>query len=750
MKPIVRCLLAAALIHGKSLVVFGDDWPQWRGPNRDGHWQETGIVDSIPRGGFPVRWRSRILNGWSGPAVASGRVYVTDHDYKSDPEVERILCLSGTTGQLLWMHQYPCVYGDMEYGNGPRATPTVHDGLVYTLGTKGHVTCLSAETGELRWKKDPVQDMNAQVPRYGASIAPLVVGDLVIVSVGAQPDGTLMAFDRKTGAERWRALADRPGYSAPILVETAGKQQVILWTGDNINSVDPATGELLWRVPYRATFDPAQATATPVLHKDKMLCLAAWNRGSMMLQLDTEKPGASVFWKTRSQPTASINTPVFRDDKYIYTVVGDGALCCLDPATGDEIWNTRAATSEHMGNAHIVSNGDGFFLLNQQGHLIAARLTPEGYHESGRMLLVEPTAGYRAAGPVVWAHPAFADKHVFARNDRELICVSLAAADAASAATLEPSTIEAATVPGTSGVDEHQTLSVAISPDGSAFAMGSGWGMVKQIELTTGAVRPSAKRHHDWVCAVTYSSDGKYLVSAGGSEFAPERNGGKTSAEIKVWDIAAQAERGTLEGHSNKVFAAAFSPNGKLLATGGADRTIRLWDIEQMKELRVLAGHADAVSSLSWSRDGKTLASASWDKTVRLWDVEPGKELATLAGTDEEMLAVAFSPDGLSVAAGGSDWNVRLWEVPSGKPQATLKGHRGAVCAIAFAPDGKTLATGSGDETIRLWNLESHAAASTLRGHLSGVTCVAFTPSGNQLISGSLEGPVKLWTLHTK
>ena len=250
----------------------------------------------------------------------------------------------------------------------------------------------------LVWKKDPTADLNAEVPRYGASATPLVEGELLIVSVGARPDGTLTAFDRLTGEERWRALADRPGYG-PDRRGDGGKRQVVLWTGDNVNGLDPATGKLLWQIPFKAQFDPAQATATPVAYKDKLLCLAAWNRGSMMIQLDTEKPGASVLWKTRRDPTASINTPVFRDDKHIYTIVGDGALCCLDPATGDEIWRTRAATSEQFGSAHIVTSGDHCFLLNQKGHLISARLTPEGYHETGRMPLIEPTAGYRAARP---------------------------------------------------------------------------------------------------------------------------------------------------------------------------------------------------------------------------------------------------------------------------------------------------------------------------------------------------------------
>lgn len=738
----IALLLFATVV---APVACGDDWPQWRGPHRDGVWRETGVVDTIPKSGLPVRWRARLLNGWSGPAVAGGRVFVTDHNYKSDPEVERVVCFDEQTGKRLWLHEYPCRYGNMEYGNGPRATPTVHEGRVYTLGTMGHVRCLDADTGAVVWKKDPVLDLNIAKPRYGVSAAPLIEGEVVIISAGVKPNGTAIALDRKSGDERWRALEDRPAYSSPIILEKGGKRQAILWTGDNVNSLDPATGELLWQIPFKAVFDPAQATATPVVHNDKMLCLAAWNRGSMMLHLDEEMPGARVFWRTRSNPTASTGTPVFQHEQYIYAIVGDGSLCCLDAATGDEIWQTREATSAQFGMAHLVTNGDRCFLLNQQGHLIAASLTPEGYREFGRMPLIEPTAGYRAAGPVCWAHPAFANQHVFARNDRELVCVSLAAEFAEAAGPVESSRVSSAILPETSG--GNQTLSVTVSPDGKTVAVGTGWGVVKQIDLATGAVAPSVNRHNDWVCAVTYSSDGKYLVSAGGSEFTPQRNGGQTSAEVKVWDRLSGSERGKLEGHANKIFAAVFSPDGRTLATGAADQTIRLWDIEAMRERLMLRGHTDAVSSLAWSRDGRILASAGWDKTVKLWDANSGDQVASCAGSEEELLTVAISPDNRWVAAGGSDWTVRLWDFETKELAALLKGHQGTVYAVAFSPDGKMLATGSGDETVRLWNLETHLSTDVLRGHHSGVTAIAFTPDGKQLVSGALDGPVRTWNI---
>jgi outer membrane protein assembly factor BamB len=186
-------------------------------------------------------------------------VLVTDHQVR--PEVERVLCFDEATGQPIWVHSYPCAYEDMEYGNGPRASPVVHEGKVYTLGTKGHLLCLDADRGTVLWGKDLARDYNARIPQYGASAAPLIEGDLLIVCAGGQPDATVIAFDRNTGHERWKALKDRPAYSAPIAVSRGGRRQVIIWTADTVASLAPATGAVYWQVPYRASFDPAQAVA---------------------------------------------------------------------------------------------------------------------------------------------------------------------------------------------------------------------------------------------------------------------------------------------------------------------------------------------------------------------------------------------------------------------------------------------------------------------------------------------------------
>ena len=440
-----------------SLPGRAEDWPQWRGANRDGVWHETGILETIPAGGLKIRWRARIANGYSGPVVARGRVFVTDHQART--EVERVLCFDEVTGKPLWVHSYPCDYEDMEYGNGPRAAPTVHAGKVYTLGTKGHLYCLDAAKGEVLWKKDLVKEYNARIPRYGASPAPLVEGDLLIVCAGGHPEASVIALDRNTGQERWKALKDRPAYSAPMVITAGGCRQALVWTADNVSALDPATGKVYWQVPYKTTFDEAQVVASPVLHKDQLLCLTAWGRGSFMLKLDPEKPAASVLWKTRAQPSTVFTTPIFQDDLHFYAILGDGSLGCLDATSGKELWSTREAGTATGGAGHLTPNGERVFIFNQKGHLILARLTPQGYGEIGRCLLVEPTAGYRPQGRLTWAHPAYANKHVFARNDRELVCASLAAEQYTGTDTSLPTT----------AVKSHTLTDAAMSPGLSSW-----------------------------------------------------------------------------------------------------------------------------------------------------------------------------------------------------------------------------------------------------------------------------------------
>jgi WD40 repeat protein len=734
-----QIVLAAVLTHLGS--AQADDWPQWRGPNRDGVWQETGILEAIPASGLKVRWRTTVSQGYSGPVVSQGRVFVTDHQF--DPEVERVVCFDEFTGKLLWVHSYPSNYRDMEYGNGPRSSPTVHDGRVYTLGTQGHLVCVDAAKGELMWEKSLTNDFRGQLPRYGASAAPLVVGDLLIVCAGGQTNTSIVALDRKTGELRWSALPDRPAYSAPIVVIAAGAHQLVVWTADSISGLKPTTGKIFWQVPWKAVFDPAQMVASPVWHKDKLLFMGAWSRGSKMLKLDSTKPEVSILWETTSKPSTTISTPLFQDDDYFYAVLGNGSLACLEAASGKEVWSTREPTSGSFGNLHLTPNGDRVFLFNHVGHLILAKLTPKGYQELGRSLLVEPTAGFRAQGPITWAHPAYANKHVFARNDRELVCASLAAGQA-SEPTLSPQTVEARLL---TDFEKNPALGLAFSPDGKNLAAATWQGLVKVLDLSNTNDLPAPKPHNDWTCSIAFSPDGRLLVSAGGSEFKPERNARKTTGQIKLWDVVAQRELGEFSGHESKVFSVSFSADGQTLATASADQTVRLWEVVTRKQRAVFRGHGDAVWSVAFSPDGKTVASGAADRTARLWNAATGEELATLRGHEDEVRAVAFSTDGKTLATGSADWTVRLWDLATRKERTILKAHRGGVHCLAFSSDGHTLATGSADETVKLWDTATWKERTTLRGHRSGISALAFSADARSLASAGMDDAVRLWRL---
>lgn len=678
--------------------------------------------------------------------MAQGRVFVTDHQFR--PEVERVLCFDEATGKPVWTHSYPVDYENMEYGNGPRASPTVHEGKVYTLGTQGHLFCLDAVTGKVHWKKNLAKEYDARVPQYGASVAPLVEGDLLIVCIGGQPEASVIAFDRNSGEERWKALDDRPAYSAPIVINRGGCRQVIVWTADNITSLNPKTGKVYWRERWRTTFDEAQVVASLVLHKDRLLGVMAWNRGSMMLKLDNQKPAASVLWKTRTRPTTTMSTPLFIDDDHFCAIDNVGGLSCLDANSGDEVWRTtEVAGSGSGGHAHLTPNGNRVFLFNQRGHLILARLTAVGYEELGRTLLVEPTPGHRAHGPVAWAHPAYANKHVIARNDRELVSVSLDEDRyPASNTPVAKSGIKARVLSEFVGRDS--ALALAFSRDGQTLALGTRGGNVKLVEVSSGKEKLSAPPGiMNNCCSVALSPDGKLLAYAGGSEFEQARNNYQASGKVRLWDVITRTPRGNLEGHTSKVMSAIFSPDGKTLATASADKTIRLWDAATGQQRAVLKGHTDAVWSLAYSPDGETLVSASWDQTVKLWNVTTGTELAVLKGHEEEILSVAVSPDGMTMATGSTDWTVRLWDLATRKKRVILKGHNGAVYCVAFSSDSKTLATGSGDETVKLWDVQTGLQRTTLFGHKSGISALAFSPDDTILVSAGRDDPVRLWEL---
>jgi outer membrane protein assembly factor BamB len=430
-------LLAVSSILTLAHAASADDWPQWRGPTRDGIWREEGVVKQLPAE-LPRKWTAEIGAGYSGPTVAKGRVYVTDRLTKPE-EVERVLCFDEQTGEQLWSVSYPAAYGKIGYQAGPRASVTVQDGLAYALGATGMLHCLDAVSGEIKWKRDLATEYEIDMPIWGIAGAPFIYRDLVILHIGGK-GACIVALSRATGKHVWKALNDRAQYTTPTLVKQSGRDVAIVWTGDSVAGLDAETGEVYWRYEWTPRNMPI-GIATPVVAGDRVFFTGFYD-GSLLLRLAEKngKPWFEKLWQIAGRDERNtdalhsiISTPIMRDG-FIYGADSYGELRCLNATTGERIWEDLTATPKaRWSNLHFVDRMSAksvqeTWLFNERGELLIGQLSPDGFKEISRGKLIAPTEEQlRQRGGVCWAHPAFANRCVFIRNDKELVCASLAA-----------------------------------------------------------------------------------------------------------------------------------------------------------------------------------------------------------------------------------------------------------------------------------------------------------------------------------
>jgi outer membrane protein assembly factor BamB len=444
-------LLAFGLAAG---VARADDWPQWLGPKRDSVWSENGILDKFPKDGPPLVWKVPIGGGYSGPAVLGDKVFVMDRQLSADnkpPKMkeggdpvrgigdgkERILCLSAGTGKTLWTYDYDCKYSKIAYPSGPRCTPTVDDGRVFTLGAMGDLYCLEIDKGKVLWNINLPTAYKTKWPVWGYAAHPLVVRDKVITLAGG-PGSAVIALDKKTGKEMWKALTtDEIGYAPPVLIQAGGCEQLIIWLSESLTALDPDTGKLLWTIPYPADGQPQRPTVNimaPRLAGD-LLFVANFYHGPLVAKLNAAKPDATVLWRGKSNNPSKpdgvnpvMNTPVVRDG-FTYGITGFGELRCVDLKDGSTRWETLEAVGgkrDQFMTAFLVENNGRYFIFNEKGDLLIAKLSPEGFQKIDSAPIIKATMPARGGRDVVWCHPAFANRFMFVRNDEEMRCVSLA------------------------------------------------------------------------------------------------------------------------------------------------------------------------------------------------------------------------------------------------------------------------------------------------------------------------------------
>lgn len=410
--PLTACF---AMIVALASIGVAEDWPRWRGPRGDGTWNGPTLVERWPKEGLKQLWRQPIGGGYAGISVADNDVVTLDRQ-KEPREVERVLCFDADTGNPRWSYDYPVAYGDMDYGNGPRAAPTVDQNRVYTLGATGQVCCIDRTSGKLIWSIDTKSKYAARIPTWGFAASPIVWRDLVIVHVGAEPDGCYLAFARESGDLKWRAHADPAGYATPIVIQhPAGGDQLIGWTPEHIVGIDPANGKVEWEIPYKVTY--GVSIATPIYREGIVLVAGYWE-GTKAIRLGADRSAATLAWHENKFLRGLMSQPLYRDG-HVYLLDKHFGITCFELATGMKVWDDDNKLTPRGRNpqASLVWLGDSdrVLALNAEGELVLARFTPKGCELIDRTKIIGST----------WAHPALSGQRIFARSDTEIVCHEL-------------------------------------------------------------------------------------------------------------------------------------------------------------------------------------------------------------------------------------------------------------------------------------------------------------------------------------
>jgi outer membrane protein assembly factor BamB len=384
------------------------DWPQWRGPRRDGVSMETGFLTAWPSSGPKKLWSQPAGVGFSSLAVANGRAYTLFQDGPN----EAVICWDADNGKELWRFRYPCKYENY-FGSGPRATPTVDGDLVFTVGGTGILHCLktnpSSAEGELVWRKDLLTEFDASNLEWGVSFSPLVEGDLLYTNPGGPNGNSLAAFDKRTGQLKWKALDDPAGYSSPIAVTLGTKRQILFFTGAGLVGVAPDTGALYWRFPWSTNH--GCNIATPIAVQDYVFISSGYNRGCAVIKIEPQPDGSlqPVRVYEHSKMCNHFASSVRHQD-HLYGF-NNTFLTCMNFRTGEVTWKERGFDKGSLLLA------DGYLIvLGERGNLALAKADSSKF---------EKLAEFEASSKKCWTVPVLANGRLYVRDEQQVTCFDL-------------------------------------------------------------------------------------------------------------------------------------------------------------------------------------------------------------------------------------------------------------------------------------------------------------------------------------
>jgi outer membrane protein assembly factor BamB len=398
----VSAVVWGVVLGGLSVAQAGD-WPQFRGPNRDGISTEKSWRAELPADGVKPLWKLNVGRGVPAAVVSQGRLYtlgnVDNHDL--------VYCLDALTGKEIWRHRYPCDLAPRQFEGGPAATPTLDDGRLYTLSHDGKLFCLDAGKGTVIWQKT-LDKLGGHPAQWGYAGSPLVEKDLLIIDAGGDGSSTI-AFNKKDGTPVWKAGSDGAGYSSPLAATIAGKRQVLIFKADALVSLEPTTGKELWRHAWKTSYDVN--AAMPVVVGDQVLITSGYNTGATLLDV---KSGLPVeVWKNKKLAGQMASPVVWQDHIYgISGNAGKGSVVCLRLKDSEQTWADPVSGT----GALMLADGK-LLIMSERGDLIIAKARPEKFEVLSRLPVLNAKC---------WVMPVLANGILYARgNHGDIVALDL-------------------------------------------------------------------------------------------------------------------------------------------------------------------------------------------------------------------------------------------------------------------------------------------------------------------------------------